>query len=137
MHHASSTGAPAIKGALSVTGCGLHSTSRQSARMEMGRPTEAIDDMAQGVPLRSMPGSDITPPARARRSHHSEQTKATKSDGPTHPLKPSCAGANLHNTNPTGIPSGASKEERTGRKVGLTSHLTVQTSGRTRSRRPS
>ena len=62
MHHASSTGAPAIKGALSVTDGGLCSTSRQSARMEMGRPAEAIDDMAQGVPIHSMPGSNITTP---------------------------------------------------------------------------
>ena len=99
----------ANKGALSVTGGGLRSTSRQSARMEMGLPTEAIDDMAQGVPIRSMPGSNITTPPRARRSYHSEQTRAAKSNGTTHPLKTSCAGADVHNTKPTGIPNGACK----------------------------
>ena len=93
--------------------------------------------MAQVVPIRRMPGSNITTPARDRRSHHCDQTRAAKSNGPTHPLKPICAGANVHYKNPTGITSGAGKEERTGIKVGPTSHLPVQAIRRTGSRRPS
>ena len=137
LHNASLTCAPSLNGPLSITGGRLHSPIRQSARMEMGRPSEAIDDMDQGVPLRSMPGRKITPPDQAGRSHHSQPTEATDRDGTTHPVRYSCAITDLYNTDPTGSPGGASKEERPSIKVGLTSPLPVQTRKRTRSRRPS
>ena len=105
--------------------------------MEMVRPSKAIDDMAQGVPLRSMPGRKLTPPARSGRSHHSQPLEDTDRDGDTHLLRASYAFTDLYNTDPTGSPGGASKEERPSVKVGLTSPLPVQTHKRTRFRRPS
>ena len=65
LHHAARISAPATNTPIYVTSGRLYPPSRQSTRMEMGLPNKATDDMAQGVPIDSMPGSDIPPPARA------------------------------------------------------------------------
>ena len=91
--------------------------------MEMGRPSKAIDDMAQGVPLRNMPGRKIARPAQAGRSHHGQSPEATDRDGATHPLRDSCAITDLYHIEPTGGPGGSRQEKRPSRKMGLTSPL--------------
>ena len=82
-------------------------------------------------------GVKSPPPARSGRSHHSQPLEDTDRDGDTHLLRASYAFTDLYNTDPTGSPGGARKEERPSEKVGLTSPLPVYTRERTRSRRPS
>ena len=131
LHHAARTDAPSPNSPISVTSGRLHPPSRQSARMEMGHPSKATDDMAQGVPLCNMPRSKIPPPARAGRSHHGQPPEAPDRDGAAHPLRASRATTDIHHSEPTGGPGSAHQEKRPGGKVGPTSPFYVRNCQRT------
>ena len=97
----------------------------------MGHHTGATYDMAQVVPIKNMPGSDIPPAAQAGQPHHGQPPDSPEEDGAVHLRRDSRSKTNLRHPQSTSGLGSTCQEKISSRTVGLTGSFPVQNRRRT------